>query len=147
MQDGSCLVCFLSSWRKEGTTYIWLPFCGTANEQDHCLILWSVRSLYPTGVLQDFLHPPPRNRKKVLSWQHLLPGIAEESITSSPCRGLECKEPTKIFLSPRNRKKGPQWCSGNTRLPRLRSAVPAQDPMWGKLVVAYRWSAVYSTEP
>ena len=64
MQYGSCLVHLLCSWRKEGTTYICPPFCETANERDHGLILCSVRSLNPSG-LQDFLYPQPRNKKSV----------------------------------------------------------------------------------
>ena len=47
---------------EERRTYICPPFCGTANE--HCLILWSVRSLYHTGLLQDFLYTQRGNRKK-----------------------------------------------------------------------------------
>ena len=39
-----------------------LQFCGTANERDHSLGLWSVRSLSPTGLLQDFLYPQLRSR-------------------------------------------------------------------------------------
>ena len=146
MQDGSCLVCLLSSFGKEGIAYICLPFCGIAKiylfgvlrrfqhctghittgswkgrgnqyieftrvvycklptngkqlpasplkastgiepptsevggesvttlppwppgiakKQDHCLVLWSVRSLCPIGLLLDFLHQQPRNKKK-----------------------------------------------------------------------------------
>ena len=83
-EEGCIFVHLLSSWRKEGLifvhqfvgqqtpplfmeesrTYICPPVCGTANKQDHCLILWSVRSLYHRGLLQDFLYPQPRNRKK-----------------------------------------------------------------------------------
>ena len=70
----------------------------------------------------------PRNRRKVLLWQQLLPGIAEKLISSNLCRvmegkeptkmfiyrskknivlpwSLECKEPTKRFLNPRNMRK------------------------------------------
>ena len=39
-------------------------FCGTANKPDHCLILWSERSLNPTD-LQDCLYPQPKTRKSV----------------------------------------------------------------------------------
>ena len=53
----------------------------------------------------------PRNRKKVLPWQHLLPGVAEKLISCSLCRGMESKESIKIFTSPRNKKK---CCHGNT---------------------------------
>ena len=158
---------------EERRTYICPPFCERANEQDHCLILWSVRSLYHTGLLQDFLYPQPRNKKKcshgntccqillkpnqllfmqgfamqrihknisprnrteqatlvarccwqtnqlqsvqgygkqrthkntckskkqkkVLPWQHLLPGIVEKLISSNPSMGLECKEPKDL---------------------------------------------------
>ena len=47
----------------------------------------------------------PRNRIKVLPWQHLLPSIVEKLISSNPCRGLECKELRERLLSPRNMKK------------------------------------------
>ena len=53
-----------SSLHWEIRTNICPPFCGRANKQDHCLILWSVRSLYHSGLLQDLLYPQPRNRKK-----------------------------------------------------------------------------------
>ena len=69
---------------EERRTYICPLFCGTANEQDHCLILWSVRSLYHTGLLQDFLYPQPRNRKKVLPWRHLLSDITEKLSKPAP---------------------------------------------------------------
>ena len=36
--------------------------------------------------------------EKVLPWQQLLPGIAKKLSRSNPCRGMECKEPTKIFI-------------------------------------------------
>ena len=52
-----------------------------------------------------------KKQKKVLPWQHLLSGVAEKLISSSLCRGMESKEPIKIFMSPRNRKK---CCHGNT---------------------------------
>ena len=64
MQHGSCFVCLLCSWRKEGTTYICQLFCGTANKADHWLILWSERSLNPTDLLQDCLYQQPKTRKK-----------------------------------------------------------------------------------
>ena len=85
--------------------------------------------------MQTFVSP--RNKRKVLPWQHLLPGLAEKLIGSSlcrgmeskeptflvlpvivvklissnPCRGLVCKRPPKRFISPRNMKK---CCHGNT---------------------------------
>ena len=37
---------------EESRTAICPPFCETANE--HCLILWSVRSLYYTGFFRTF---------------------------------------------------------------------------------------------
>ena len=40
----------------------------------------------------------------MLPWQHLLPGVAEKLISCSLCRGMESKEPIKIFTSPRNKK-------------------------------------------
>ena len=45
-----------------------------------------------------------KKEKKVLPQQQLLPGIVEKLISFNPCRGLECKEHQKRFLSPRNRK-------------------------------------------
>ena len=56
-------ICSPPLFMEERRTYICPPLCGTVNEQDHCLILWSVRSLYHTGLLQDFLYPQPRNKK------------------------------------------------------------------------------------
>ena len=53
-----------------------------------------------------------KKKKKVLPWQHLLPGVAEKLISCSLCRGMESKEPTKIFTSPRNKQK--KCCHGNT---------------------------------
>ena len=41
----------------------------------------------------------------MLPWQHLLPGIVEKLISSNPCRILECNEPQKGCLSPRNINK------------------------------------------
>ena len=135
--------------------------CGTANKQDHCLIWYSVRSHYPTGILQDFLYPQHRNRKSVtmakcagryclyanqllsmpvvlnannqqkykskkqkrsfamatlvarccqkpISW---LPDVTKKLIRSNLSRDMKSKEPIKIFISPRNRKK---CCHCNT---------------------------------
>ena len=89
--------------------YICPPFCGRANKQDHCLILWSVRLLYHTGLLQDFIFEQPRNRKKVLPSQHLLPNIPEKQTSSYSCRGFECRKIHRN-LSKKNRKK---CCLGN----------------------------------
>ena len=36
-----------------------------------------------------------KKQKKVLPWQHLLPCISEEPVSSNPYRGLECKELTR----------------------------------------------------
>ena len=46
-----------------------------------------------------------QEKDKVLPWQNLLPGIAEKVISSNQYTGLECKEPTKRFLNPRNMRK------------------------------------------
>ena len=54
----------------------------------------------------------PRNRRKVLPWQHLLPGIVEKLVSSNPFRGLECKEPTKMFIY--RSKKNIKCCHENT---------------------------------
>ena len=43
----------------------------------------------------------PKKHKKVLPWQYLLPGVAEKLISSNLCRGMESKEPIKIFTSPK----------------------------------------------
>ena len=80
---------------EERRTYICPPFCWRANKQDYCLILWCVRLLYHTSLLQDILYPQPRNRKKCL-WQHLLPDIAEKLTSPYSCKGLECKKYTEI---------------------------------------------------
>ena len=53
----------------------------------------------------------PKKHKKLLPWQHLLPGVVEKLINSNLCSGMESKEPIKIFTSPRNKKK---CCHGNT---------------------------------
>ena len=42
-------------------------------------------------------------KEQVLPWQHLLPGSVENLVSSNLCwglesRGMECKEPTKIFI-------------------------------------------------
>ena len=44
------------------------------------------------------------SQKKVLPWQHLLPGVAEKLISCSLCRGMESKEPIKIFVSQKKEK-------------------------------------------
>ena len=140
MQHGSCFVCLLCSWRKEGTTYICQPFCGTANNPDHCLILWSERSLNPTELIQDCLCPQPKTRKSVAmaivdryckksnqiqsvqgyeihkyickskkqkesdAVATFVASYCGKLISSNPCRGMECKEPIKLFRSSRNKK-------------------------------------------
>ena len=40
----------------------------------------------------------------MLPWQHLLLGVAEKLISSSLCRGMESKEPIKIFASQKKKK-------------------------------------------
>ena len=47
----------------------------------------------------------PRNRKKVLPQQHLLPGVAKKLTSASLCRGMESKEPIKIFINNCKSKK------------------------------------------
>ena len=64
-----------------------------------------------------------KKKKKVLPWQHLLPGVAEKLISCSLCRGMESKEPIKIFTSPRNPKK---CCHGNTCCQVCRKTYPPQ---------------------
>ena len=39
----------------------------------------------------------------------MLPFMFLQLISSNPCRGLECKEPQKTFLSQRNIKKVLPW--------------------------------------
>ena len=53
----------------------------------------------------------------------LLPGVAEKLISFSLCRGMESKEPIKIFTSPRNPKK---CCHGNTCCQVCRKTYPPQ---------------------
>ena len=43
----------------------------------------------------------PINKKKVLPWQHLLPGVGEKLISSNLLRGMESKGAIKIFTSPK----------------------------------------------
>ena len=45
----------------------------------------------------------------MLPWQQLLPGIDEKLIRSNLCRVMEGKEPIKLFISPRNRRKVLPW--------------------------------------
>ena len=103
IEETRMYICLPPLFMEERRTYICPPFCGTANEQDHCLILWHVRSLYHTGLVQDFLYPQPtaRYRKKCCHGK----GVAEKLIISNVCRGLKCKEPQERFLSPRNIKQ------------------------------------------
>ena len=109
------LSCLPLLFMMERRNYLYLStVLGTANEQDHCLFLWSVRSLYPTRSSSGFFISTTYKQKKVLPSQHLLPGIAEKLITSYLYRGLECKDPTKMCISPRNRQK---CYHGNTFLP------------------------------
>ena len=39
-----------------------------------------------------------RKQKKVMPWEQLLPGVAEKLISSTLSRGMERKEPIKIFI-------------------------------------------------
>ena len=63
--------------------------------------LESVRGMKNKEPIKIFVS---QKKKKVLPWQHLLPGIAEKLISRSLCRGMENKEPIKIFTSSRNQK-------------------------------------------
>ena len=123
MQHGSCFVCLLCSWRKEGT----------------------LRSLNPTDLLQDSLYPQPETRKKSVAMaivarycrksnqfqsvqglgMHrthknvckskkqkesdavaiLVASYCRKLISSNLYRGMECKEPVKLFISSRNKKR------------------------------------------
>ena len=87
IEERRTYICSPPLFMEDRRTYIFPSFRGTANE--HCLILWSVRSLYHTGLLQDFLYPQSRNRKK-------LHDIAQKLTSSYSCRGLECKKSTEI---------------------------------------------------
>ena len=62
------------------------------------------QSVQGYGRTHKIIFISPRNRRKVLPWQYLLPGIVEKLVSSNLCRGLECKEPTKRCLNPRNMK-------------------------------------------
>ena len=100
---GSCLVYLLSSWRKKGFTYICPPFCGTVNERDHCLILTSVRLLYRYS--SSLLCQQPRSRKNCCHGKICCQVLLKRLISSYPCNDWECKEPKRIFISPRSIKK------------------------------------------
>ena len=49
----------------------------------------------------------PKKQKKMLPWQHLLPGVAEKLISSNLCSGME-RYPRKIF-KPKKQKKVLPW--------------------------------------
>ena len=92
MEERRTYICPPPLFMEERRAYICPPFCGTANKQDHCLILWSVRSLYHTGLLQDFYIHNVETEKSVAQ----LPDIAEKLTSSYSCTGLECKKSTEI---------------------------------------------------
>ena len=69
----------------------------------------------------------PRNRRKVLPWQQLLPGIAEKLISSNLCPLMGCKEPIKLFRSPRNRRKVLPW---QHLLPGIVESTPIRAGVW-----------------
>ena len=124
---------------EESRTAICAPFCGTANE--HCLILWSVRSLYHTAFFRTFYMHNGETEKNCFHGNISCLILLKKLTSSYSCRGLECKKSTgikvketekkccrktnppqsvqgygkqrthKIFISPRNRKK---CCHGNT---------------------------------
>ena len=94
---------------EERRTYICSPFCGTANEQDHCLILWRVRSLYYTGLLQDFLYPQPRNRKKCYHNNTCCQILLKSQPAPIDAGVLNAKNPQKY-----KSKKQKKCCHGNT---------------------------------
>ena len=54
MEERRTYICSPPLFMEERRNYICPPFCGTANEQDHCLILWS--SNY-TAHPEEQLHP------------------------------------------------------------------------------------------
>ena len=56
-----------------------------------------------------YLYMGPRNRRKVLPWQYLLPGIVKKLVSSNLCRFMEGKESIILFISPRNRRKVLPW--------------------------------------
>ena len=72
-------------------------YCQKANHLQIFVGFWNAKN--PQKYLQV------QETKKLLPWHHMLPGVALKLIISYPRRELECKEPTKIFISTRNRKK------------------------------------------
>ena len=82
------------------------PFCGTANK--HCLILWSVRSLYHAGLLQDFLYPQCRNRNKCCHGNTSCLILLKNSPPPIHAEVWNAKNPQK-YISQRNIKKVLPW--------------------------------------
>ena len=79
---------------EESRTAICLPFCGTANE--HCLILWSVRSLYHTGFFRTFYMHNRETEKNCFHGNTSCLILLKKLTSSYSCSGLECKKSTGI---------------------------------------------------
>ena len=79
---------------EESRTAICPPFCGTANE--HCLILWSVRSLYHTGFFRTFYMHNGETEKNCFHDNTSCLILLKKLTSSYSCRGLECKKSTGI---------------------------------------------------
>ena len=63
----------------------------------------------------------------MLPWQNVLPGIAKKLSSSNPCRGMECKQPTTIYMGPRNRRNVLPW---QHLLPRIVEKLVSSNLCW-----------------
>ena len=87
--------------------------------------LQSVQGVWNARNPQKCLYIGVQEKDKVLPWQNLLPRSAEKVMSSNPCRGLECKEPTKkIFKTKKHEKVLPSThnLKNNTELDWANSA-------------------------
>ena len=97
---------------EESRTAICPPFCGTANE--HCLILWSVRSLYHTGFFRTFYMHNGETEKNCFHGNTSCLILLKKLTSSYSCRGLECKKSTGIKVKETEKKVLPwqHWLPG-----------------------------------
>ena len=78
---------------KEGTTHVYLPFCGTQAKS----LWWSERSRYTPVTFVFFRTLYIHNLQTGKKCCTYLPRIAENVISSNPCRGMDCKESIKRY--------------------------------------------------
>ena len=105
---------------EESRTAICPPFCLTANE--HCLILWSVRSLYHTGFFKTFYMHNGETEKNCFHGNTSCLILLKKLTSSYSCRGLECKKSTGIKVKETEKK----CCHGNTCCQVCRKTNPPQ---------------------